>query len=118
MSEDFKLTIGGALTKAEGIITGKGQLKFEFPTSNFKLSYDYSGPDKVIIGITGEKQIKLNADKSLVFSAGLSENLIKNALSGSVGLQIFISKNASVKLEQLISPDGLKTTLGFSIAIG
>jgi hypothetical protein len=117
MSEDFKLTISGQIASAEGTITGKGGLKFEFPTSNFKLSFDYSSPEKVIIGIAGEKQIKLSADDSLVLSGRLSKNLIDNALSGSVGLQIIINKNASVKLEQVISPDGFKTTLGFSIAI-
>lgn len=117
ITKDFSLKIGGELGAAEGVITGKGSIKLELPTTNFKLSYDYSGPDKTILSIQTEKDIKVDFDKELKLYGGLSHELNESIWSGNVGIKIVINKNASVKFEQMISSDGLKTVLGFEVAI-
>ena len=117
MNEMIDFSMNGVLNE-KGKFGGTGILALKFSDiTKSSLTFDYSGPDKVVLKVDSSVGIKIFADNTLTFSRGLGYNFMNQKINGNIGAEFIISKNIAAKIEQSFAAQGNNTALTIIIKI-
>ena len=116
---DLKVEVGGGGEFETGVITGTGKISIEFNdfmTAGFTV--DYSSEDKVIVGFTAEKDIKISAESSLTISGSAKLNFSDLTFSAGAAVKFEIDKSTAVQIQVDSKDDQFSGKASVSLKIG
>lgn len=99
-------------------VEGTGEIEIEIDkATTATVGFDYSTADKVTLRLQAERGIRIRGGSGLTLSGGVAFNTLQNQLTGSAGIEIEVSKNVAVAIEQEFARGKYGTKIGFKIKL-
>jgi len=117
MDAPINVKLAGGLTQ-QGKVWGRGKLTIEADdATDVTMSVAAGTGDSVVLRLESRRGFKLGADRSLNVSGGIRHDVLNDQLTGRAAVELEVSKDVALHIQQQFDEAGGSTSAGLKIRI-